>query len=100
MHIATLLLATLQTATFQPTREEALLLEFPEGLPVSTPFERKGWKLYRFFEDNLQYAQHWAGSRGGHGYILATIVLLLVFIIIMLGPVAIVRRVRARRGRL
>lgn len=54
-------MATRQTIEWsdinEPVTEDALLLEFPDGLPVSTPLERKGWKLYHFLEENLQYAQ-------------------------------------------
>jgi len=82
----------------KPVAEEALLLEFPEGVPVSTPLERKGWELYRFFKDNLQYAQYYVGSRGGRGYVIATILLLLAFIVVVLGPVAIIRRWRVHRA--
>jgi hypothetical protein len=80
-----------------PVDDEALVLEFPKGLPVSTPLERKGWEIYRFFGDNLQYAQYYAGSRGAKGYVLATLFLILMFIVVVLGPVVIIRRWRARR---
>lgn len=83
-----------------PVAEEALVLKFPEGLPVTTPLERTGWELYRFFEDNLRYARYWAGSRGkGGGAAFVTGLLLLVGVVVVLVPIVIVRRIRARRAR-
>jgi len=83
-----------------PVAEEALVLNFPEGLPVTTPLERTGWELYRFFEDNLRYARYWAGSRGkGGGAAFVTGLLLLVGVVVVLVPIVIVRRIRARRAR-
>jgi hypothetical protein len=95
-------MATRQTIEWsdinEPVGEEALLLEFPAGLPVSTPLERKGWELYRFFEDNLHYARHLARTHGGYGYAMAIIFYLLVFVVVVLGPLALVLRWRHRRA--
>ena len=81
-----------------PVAEVTLVLEFPPGLPVSTPLERKGEALYRFFEDNFQYMRYWAGSRGrGSGTMLVLVFFFLVAIVVVLVPVVVIRRWRARR---